>query len=267
MRATAAALCAIILIGGSSMSLLARPEIVAHRGASADAPENTLASVNLAWSVNTDAVEIDVYLTSDGKIITSHDRDTLRTSGVKHEIKQTDFATLRSLDVGKWKGEKFAGEKMPSFEEVLATIPDGKRLFVEVKCGPEIVPELKRQITASGKTSRQVAIISFNADVIEAVKKAMPQLQAYWLCSAAEGKADEQIATAKRVNANGIDIQGNAFLTAEYAKAITDAGLRLYVWTIDDPARAKELAAIGSEGITTNKPALMLKAFRVNETP
>ncbi len=244
------------------MTSLARPEIVAHRGASADAPENTLAAVNLAWEVNSDAVEIDVYLTKDGQIITNHDGDTKRTSGTKLVIKETAFDELRKLDVGKWKGEKFAGEKMPSLAEVLATIPDGKRIFIEIKCGPEIVPELARVIGESGKRSRQLAVISFSSGVCKAVKDVLPQLQVYWLCSPREGKVNEQIATAKAAGANGIDIQGTALLTAEYAKAILDAGLRLYVWTIDDPAAAKRLAAIGAESITTNKPALMLKTFK-----
>lgn len=244
------------------MTSLARPEIVAHRGASADAPENTLAAVNLAWEVNTDAVEIDVHLTKDGQIITSHDGDTMRVSGTKLVIKDTAFDELRKLDVGRWKGEKFAGEKMPSLAEVLATIPDGKRIFIEIKCGAEIVPELVRVIGESGKRSRQLAVISFSSAVCKAVKDVLPQLQVYWLCSPREGKAAEQIATAKAAGANGIDIQGTALLTAEYAKAILDAGLRLYVWTIDDPVAAKRLASIGAEGITTNKPALMLKTFK-----
>ncbi len=244
------------------MTSLARPEIVAHRGASADAPENTLAAVNLAWEVNTDAVEIDVYLTKDGQIITSHDGDTMRASGTKLVIKDTAFDELRKLDVGKWKGEKFAGEKMPSLADVLDTIPDGKRILIEIKCGPEIVPEFMRVIGESGKRSRQLAVISFSSEVCKAVKDVLPQLQVYWLCSPREGKATEQIATARAAGANGIDIQGTELLTMAYAKAIKDAGLRLYVWTIDSPAVAKRMAALGAEGITTNKPALMLETFR-----
>lgn len=250
------------VVGGTSVTCAARPEIIAHRGASADAPENTLASVNLGWKVNTDAVEIDVRLTQDGKIITSHDGDTLRTSGTKLVIKDTDFDSLRKLDVGSWKGKQFAGEKLPSLAEVLATIPEGKRMFIEIKCGPEIVPEFVRVLDEAGKSSRQTAVISFSADVCKAVKEALPQIQVYWLCSPREGKVEEQIATAKTAGANGIDIQGTDLLTADYARAIKEAGLRLYVWTIDNPAAAKHLAAIGAEGITTNKPALMLNTFR-----
>ncbi len=76
--------------------------------------------------------------------------------------------------MGKWKDAKFAGEKLPTLDEMLATVPEGKRVFIEVKCGPEIVPELDRVLKASKLKPEQTPVIAFNADVIAAVKKARP---------------------------------------------------------------------------------------------
>src|SRR6478752_5983209 len=117
-------------------------EIVGHRGASYDAPENTVASVKLAWEQKADAAEFDVYRTKDGKIVVIHDKDTKRTAGgVNKVVAESTLAELRALDVGKWKGEKYAGERIPTLAEVLATVPAGKKVFIEVKPGPEVVPD------------------------------------------------------------------------------------------------------------------------------
>ena len=160
-------------------------EIVGHRGASFDAPENTVASVKLAWEQKADAAEFDVYLSKDGKIVVIHDATTKRTAGVDRKVAELTAAELRKLDVGKWKNAKFAGEPVPTLDEVLATVPVGKRVFIEVKCGPEIVPELDRVLKASTLKPEQTAVIAFSADVIAAAKKARPDLQAYWVVSLA----------------------------------------------------------------------------------
>jgi glycerophosphoryl diester phosphodiesterase len=120
-------------------------EIVAHRGFSARAPENTLAAFELGWKNQTDACELDVYLTVDGKTVVIHDKDTKRTAGVNLDVAKSTQAELTAIDVGTWKGKEWAKEKIPTLEQALATMPKGKqRFFIEIKCGAEIVPELKR---------------------------------------------------------------------------------------------------------------------------
>ena len=111
------------------------PMIVAHRGSSHEAPENTLAAFKLAWEQGADAVEGDFLLTKDNQIVCFHDKDTKRLTGQKLVVAQTSFANLQKLDVGKWKNEKFRGTRMPLIGDVFATIPQGKKIFVEVKCG------------------------------------------------------------------------------------------------------------------------------------
>ena len=131
-----------------------------------------------------------------------------------------------------------------------------------MKCGPEIVPELIRGLKASKLKPEQTPVISFNADVIAAVKKAQPDLPAYWLVSLNTKKkktppptAEELIAKAKEINADGLDLQAAPVLDKAYADKVKAAGLRLYVWTVNDVDEARRMVEIGVEGITTDRPA------------
>lgn len=247
-------------------------EIVTHRGASFDAPENTVAAIQLAWAQKADGSEFDVYLSKDGKIVVLHDRDLKRTAGVDRKVTDLTLDELKKLDVGRWKAESFAGERVPTLDEMLATVPDGKRVFIEVKCGPEIVGELDRVLKASRLKPAQTAVISFSDEVVAAVKKARPDLAVYWIVSL--GRRDGQqpptaaslIARAKEIKADGLDLSATpAVLTPDYARAIKAAGLGLYVWTVNDADVARAMVAAGVEGITTDRPAWLRE--RLAEAP
>jgi len=236
----------------------AMPEIIAHRGASAVAPENTLAAVRAAWRLQADAVEVDVHLTRDGHIVVMHDGSTGRTAGVDLTIAESTLAELQALDVGKWKGARWTGERIPTLEQVLAAVPRGKRLFIEIKSGPALVPALVRALR--GAPEVRVAIISFNAEAIQAAKRKLPQVPTYWLCSAVPG-ATALIPRARGINANGLDVQASAEVEAGFVRALRAAGMGLYVWTVDDPATARRLATLGVDGITTNVPDVIRQAL------
>ena len=115
-------------------------EIIGHRGASYDAPENTLASVKLAFEQGADASEIDIYLTKDNRIIALHDKTTKKTTGKDWKPGDRTLAELASLDAGSWKDKKYAGERIPTLEALLDTIPEGRKLVIEIKSDPEILP-------------------------------------------------------------------------------------------------------------------------------
>lgn len=251
----------LMMITAGSLAMSAEPlnvEIVAHRGASHDAPENTLSAIKLAWEQHADGSEFDVYLTRDQQIVVCHDKDTKRTGKVVKVIKDSTLEELRSLDVGTWKSPKFAGEKMPTLEEMLATVPAGKKVYIEVKCGPEIVPELVRVLKTTQLKPEQTPIISFDATVIAAVKQARPDLPAYWLFGFQKNKpnptAESLIEKAKEIHADGLDLSATPELTAEYASKITTAGLRLIVYTVNDVDVARRMISIGASGITTDRP-------------
>lgn len=257
----------LMLIGLAMMALAPRAlavEIIAHRGASYDAPENTLASVKLGWEQNADAVEIDIFLTKDGKIVVIHDDNTKRTAGVDKKIVEQTLAEVRSLDAGRWKGEQWAGTRVPILEEVLATVPAGKRLFVEIKCGPEVLPELEAVLDRSGKRG-QVVIISFGFDVVEQAKKRFPDVPAYWLYGFSENEKQaygnpslgDLIAKARSAGLDGLDVNYRGPFGKEFVEQLTAAGMKLYVYTVNLPEDARRLAAMGLAGITTDRPAYL----------
>jgi len=242
---------------------LSAVEIIGHRGASHDAPENTLASVNLAWKQNADAVEIDVFLSKDGHIVAFHDKNTARLAAVDKPVVEQTLAELSKLDVGSWKDAKFTGERIPTLSAVLATIPDGKRLFIEVKCGPEIVPTLQSDLQKAGKAPDQTTIISFSYDVVAAVKQEMPELVVYWVIGLKQddqtGKwkpeLDVLIDKAQAANLDGLDLGKADVIDKGYVSRVKKAGLGFYMWTINSASDARRLTEAGVEGLTTDRPA------------
>ena len=258
---TAAALAAA---GGLAAS--AGPEIVAHRGASRDAPDNTLAAFRLAWERGADAIEGDFHLTADGQVVCIHDGNTRRTSGVALEVRKATAAQLAKLDVGAWKSPAFAGQRIPSLAAVLATVPEGKSVLIEVKCGPEILPAIARTLGTAKLTDKQVRIISFNAEVIAAAKRRLPRIKAYWLTGFRKGKgvgqwspsAAQVLATLKKIGADGLDCAASLdALSPAMVRQLREAGYELHCWTVDDPSVARSLAAVGVDSLTTNRPGYL----------
>ncbi len=236
-------------------------ELIGHRGASYDAPENTLASFKLGYQQKADADELDVYLSSDQKVVVIHDGSTARTGGISNNVSTATFAELRRLDVGQWGKWRKAGfsDKIPALEEVLPLIPEGKRLFIEIKCGPEVLPELDRILKASGKKPEQIVIIGFGYEVMVQAKARFPQLQVLWLASGNSKTkkfppVEELIQKATAAKLDGLDLEAGFPIDREFVTKVHQAGLKLYTWTVDDPAVARREAAAGVDGITTNRP-------------
>ncbi|MDO8541258.1 MAG: glycerophosphodiester phosphodiesterase [Opitutaceae bacterium] len=267
--------CLALLAGLLLPSAADAVDIVAHRGASFDAPENTLAAEKLAWKQNADAVETDIHLSKDGKLAVSHDKTTKRTAGRDALIADLTMAELKELDAGTWKTPKFAGEKIPVLDEQIALIPRGKRMLVEIKIGPEIVPELKRCLARTGASEKNITIISFNFESLKEVRKQLPRYQTLWLlgyrspAAAKKAKAapsptvDEMIRDAKAAGLTGLDLQHTFPLTPADTKKIRDAGLQLHVWTVDEPEVAKHWIDLGVASITTNRPGWLREQLKL----
>lgn len=241
-------------------------EIIAHRGASHLAPENTMASVMLGWEKGAD-VEVDVYLSSDNQIVAIHDSTTKRTAGPELKVAETTSSELRKLDVGSFKSEKFAGEKIPFLADIVQTIPAKRKLYVEIKCGKEILPFLQKLIVDSGKTS-QIVVIGFDLETVTESKKLIP-VPTYWLKGTAKNEETEEwiphdpelVQVAKENGLDGVDVH-YAGVTKELVDAATSSGQKLYVWTVDDPTEAVRLARLGVAGITTNRPGWLRKQLK-----
>jgi glycerophosphoryl diester phosphodiesterase len=237
-------------------------EIIAHRGASYDAPENTLASMKLAWEQKADAVELDVWLSKDGRIVVMHDADTKRMGGPERKIAEQTWEELQRVDVGAWKDAKFSGERIPTLESILATVPPGKRVVIEIKCGPEILPALREAIRKFGRKPAELAIISFNFEALKQSKEQFPRIEHYFLFGykkdAQTGKFPELapiIAQAKAGRFDGLNLQYTWPITPEFVREVKAAGFKFFVWTVNDSAVARRLVEAGADGITTDRPA------------
>ena len=251
-------LCFLIL-GFLCISGCTKPmEIIGHRGASYLAPENTMASVMLGWEEGGN-VEVDIYLTTDNRIVVIHDGTTKRTGGTDLKVAEATSDELRKLDVGSFKSPQYAGEKIPFLDDVLASIPPGRKLYVEIKCKVEVLPYLHELLKQSGKMS-QVVIIGFDLDTVTESRKLI-HVPTYWLRSTEKVKETEEwiphdpnlVQTVKDRGLDGLDVHF-AGVTEEFARAVRASGQKLYIWTVDDPNEARRLADLGVDGITTNRP-------------
>jgi len=243
------------------------PVIIAHRGASSGAPENTAAAVRLAWEEGADAVEVDVRLTKDRRIVLMHDASARRTCGVDRPVSEMTFAEIRRLDAGRWKGEEWAGERAPSLEEVLGLVPRGRGIFVEIKCGLEILPVLCETLGASGLAAEQVTLIGFDAGVMKAARIALPDYRALWLVGFRQEKEGHWAPSprglpemAKAIGVHGLNLKACPAVTRAFVAAVHRSGLLCCAWTVDDAEEARRLRAFGVDGITTNRPRFIREA-------
>jgi glycerophosphoryl diester phosphodiesterase len=237
-------------------------DIIAHRGASHDAPENTLAAARLGWQQGAEAVEIDVHLTRDKRLGVIHDDNTRRTAGLDRKVSDQTLEQLCQLDAGAWKGKQWAGEKIPSIDDLLAAIPPGQRLVIEVKEGPAAIPVLAQAVQRSGRKTNELVIIGFDFDAMKAAREAFPDIPVLWLANFDDRQQadrpqptiEELIQKAVAARFDGLNLSYKWPINGPFVKKVKDAGLKLYVWTVDDAEVARELVAAGVDGITTNRP-------------
>lgn len=234
--------------------------IIAHRGASAYAPENTVASVKLGWEIGGDAVEVDVQFSLDQNIVVIHDDDTERTSGEKIVVREATLGQLKTLDFGRWKGEKYKGERIPTLSEIVALVPRGKKLFVEIKSDLSLVPILEREFKDNPKLDH-LFFMAFDYETITAVKKLFPQNKAYWLCSDLPENPQAVLEKVKHAGLDGLDVD-YSLITRKLMSMANELDLEILCWTVNDPKKARELSTLGVSGITTDIPDQILTAVR-----
>ena len=246
----------------STLTSGAEPLIVAHRGASRDAPENTLAAFRLAWEQKADAIEGDFHLTSDGEIVCIHDGNTKRYSDRNLIVRESTLGQLRQLKVGKSHKGKYPNAVIPTITEVFATVPDGKRIYVEVKCGPSIVPTLLDRIKDSGLTQDQIVIISFNKEVIRTVEDKAPTFKTMWLLGLKQDRKGNRVPslesilkTLDQISADGLS--SNTHTTKSMIESVKKAGYEYHVWTVNDGNLAKRFRQWGIDSITTDIPGVI----------
>ena len=242
--------------------------IVAHRGDSVHAPENTIPSFELAWEKGADAIEGDFQLTRDGHIVCIHDSDTERVSGKDLIVKDSTLEELQELDVGIWKDSCFTGCIIPTLGEVLATVPNEKKIFIEIKCGTEIISPLLKTVQGSRLNRNQLVFISFDQEVIKELKEAFPEYRAFVLGSLKQADNGEVVPSQKAVleileelSADGVGLC-QQFLTESLVRSIQNSGYEAHVWTVDSVMAAEQFRDWGVKSITTNDPASIISGIR-----
>ena len=234
--------------------------LIAHRGESYDAPENTLAAYRMAVERGF-GFECDIYMSSDGRLFTFHDGALGRTTGGVCTQLCTEASwerTVSKVNVGgwgKWKGSKFDPTRPALFEEVLALARPGRKIYVEVKGGDEAVkwaPAIAKAIASEPKaTPESVLFICFSAPTCAELKRVLPQFRVYWLTW--EANAGKVLEKLKTIGADGVDIYYSDAIDEKFVKTLGAAGYEVHVWTVDDPFDAAEALARGVKTVTTNR--------------
>lgn len=187
-----------------------------------------------------------------------HDADTRRCTGRRRVIAATHSAELRSLDAGSWMSETFRGETIPFLDEVLAEVPAGGQVFVEVKSGTGIIEPLSRVLESAPARAR-VTVISFDAEVLRACRACWPGLPVLWVLEAHgvagwNGVSLDVVERAHGWGFTGID-PDHVTVNARLVEAAREAGLLVGCWTVNGDTEARRMAALGVDALTTDYPS------------
>ena len=279
MKKLMVVVAACVGLGALFAAQPASDTLIAHRGESVDAPENTLPAYRTAVARGF-GFECDVYLSADRRVFTFHDNTLARTTAgaCTKKCAEANWETeISKVDVGgwgKWKGSKFSPTRPALLEEVLELAVDGRQIYVEVKPGPEIVPYIKEIFAKQRRaTPKNTLFISFNDASCRALKEQMPEYKVYWLTGARQGWQKDAkpitpefvIRKLRETKADGVDCQFNAnIVTADLVRAVRAAGFEFHVWTVDRLDESLLAFARGAQTVTTNCAKKLRDAYEAN---
>lgn len=226
------------------------PAYIAHRGASALAPENTLASYRLAIEAGMELAECDLRRTKDGRIVVMHDARVNRTTDGTGRVAELTLEQIKSLDAGSWFAERFRGERVPTFEQFLDQVQGRARPVIELK-EQGLAAEVAAALRERGLVD-QTLIVSFLADELAAMHEIEPALATGYLFGD-DQPLEAELETATRLGARMAG-PWEGMVTADLVRQAHDRDLVVQAWTVDDRGRMAELLALGVDIIATNKP-------------
>jgi len=234
--------------------------LIAHRGASGLAPENTLAAFRLARELGASAVELDVHQAADKELVVIHDEDLRRTAGRSEHIRDLSWQELCRFDVGSWFAPRFSGERVPRLDEVFDAVGAKIEVHVEIKRGSSRYPGIEQRLVALLRRRRRLktcVVSSFDHEALAAARALEPDLRVgYLLGETPLESAWKELAGLK---AESLHLSRRQVTPARVA-ACHRRRLRALVYTVDDAAQARRLAAMGVDGIFSNFPQLLAKA-------
>jgi len=244
-----------------------RPIIIAHRGDPRRGPENTLASIRLALEARPDLVEVDVHLSADGYPVVIHDATLERTTSGKGKAGSLRLEELRQLDAGRWYGQAFAGERIPTLEEAWLAVTGDSRLLVELKGAGTgtVVGRWVRGLNARVPTVRPApAFISFRVEELEQLKEEFPGAE-LWLLGPerifASDLLTSLLSSAQKWGCRGLVVSGKV-CSAGALLRIHDGGLGLWVGSVNEPKQWEELIGLGVDGLITDRPVELSRFLR-----
>jgi glycerophosphoryl diester phosphodiesterase len=238
-----------------------RPLVLGHRGASGEAPENTLAAFRLAMTQGADGVELDVRRCATGEVVVIHDEDLARVGGVPLRVEASPLAALRELDVGAWKGPRFRGERIPLLAEAFEALP-GAVVNVELKgAGRDLsLAHAAAEVIWRANAGGRVVVSSFDWRLLAAYRLASPEVPAGLLFEASHAWRLRTWLGIRAVRPAAVhpDV---ALATDERVRRWSARGLAVNVWTVDDAGEAARLARAGAAAVITNVPGRIRAAL------
>lgn len=229
---------------------------IAHRGASRYAPENTLAAIRLALDHGAPAVECDVQRTKDRHLVVIHDQTVDRTTDGRGPVAAHALEDLLRLDAGRWFGPAFAGERIPTLDEVLEVAGGRALLKLEIKNGPTFYEGIEQQmVEAIGRRGMEedVLLISFDHESLRRVRALSPRIATGILYAA---RLVDGPGAARAAGADALCISWD-YATGDVVSGGHGAGLGVFVWTVDDEDVARHCLSLGVDGITSNDTRLL----------
>ena len=240
---------------------LPRPRIWAHRGASHDAPENTLAAFELAERQGADGIELDAQLCQSGEVVVLHDESLGRTTGFAGLIGETPWSIVRGLDAGARKDERFRGERVPLLADVLRAFP--RLINVEIKCDRADDRGLTAAVIREVRDARaqgRVLLSSFNPFCLFRARRLAPEMPRALLFESQSAWPLRSGLSARALSAKALHPE-SVLATPARVRRWRRRGYRVAVWTVDDPAEALRFAESGATALITNRPSLLLSHF------
>lgn len=238
----------------------ARDEVQAHRGASAIAPENTIAAFRAAAEAGAKWVELDVALSADGTLLVIHDDSVDRTSSGKGSLGALNSADIAALDAGSWFDARFAGERIPTLAETIAALGElGLSANIEIKQHPhhksldQLVRAVQAEI-AKRKPTTRIMISSFDAEALKAMAALEPTLEMAMLWEVAPSDWEQKLAA---IPAKTVHLHYKA-LSIGLLEDMSARGIKVRVWTCNDPLELVSFWNAGLAGVMTDNPRLFL---------
>lgn len=233
--------------------------VFGHRGACAYAPENTLASFRLALEQGAHGVEFDVHLTRDGVPVVIHDFSLETTTTGSGMVADQTWEDLEALDAGSHKDAKFAGEPIPTLEEVFRLLAGKMAMNVEVKADSEGIEDAVAALIDQYGVNDWVIVSSFNPNVLKRFAAKHPHIALGFLYY--EEEPYEELLN----DLSSITYQArhphHTMIDEAYMREVKQNGFQVNTWTVNDPERGRELKALGVDVIITDTPDVMLKAL------